>query len=163
MDWETITNNGTDKGLISEIYEWLIQLNSNKKRQPNQKMSRRLKQTFFKRRHTDDQQAHEKMLNITNYQRNANQSYTEVSFHTSLWRVHAQSCLTLFDPLDCSPPGLLCPWDSPGKNTGMGCHFLRPSLFQVIHENFHSLSSQLSVRFSTVKMQFFCLYLINDL
>ena len=43
MDWETITNNGTDKGLISEIYEWLIQLNSNKKRQPNQKMSRRLK------------------------------------------------------------------------------------------------------------------------
>ena len=22
------------------------------------------------------------------------------------------------------PPRLLCPWDSPGKNTGMGCHFL---------------------------------------
>ena len=20
--------------------------------------------------------------------------------------------------------GLLCPWDSPGKNTGVGCHFL---------------------------------------
>ena len=82
MDWETITNNGTDKGLISEIYEWLIQLNSNKKRQPNQKMSRRLKQTFFKRRHTDDQQAHEKMLNITNYQRNANQNYNGLSPHT---------------------------------------------------------------------------------
>ena len=35
-----------------------------------------------------------------------------------------QSCLTLYDPVDCSPPGsslqprrLLCPWDSPGKNT----------------------------------------------
>ena len=37
MDWETIANNGTNKGLISEIYEWLIQLNSNKKRQPNKK------------------------------------------------------------------------------------------------------------------------------
>ena len=34
-----------------------------------------------------------------------------------------QSCLTLCDPIDSSPPGW-CPWDSPGKNTGVGCHFL---------------------------------------
>ena len=34
-----------------------------------------------------------------------------------------QSCPTLCDPLDSSPPGS-CPWDSPGKNTGVGCHFL---------------------------------------
>ena len=34
-----------------------------------------------------------------------------------------QSCLTLCDPIDGSPPGS-CPWDSPGKNTGVGCHFL---------------------------------------
>ena len=34
-----------------------------------------------------------------------------------------QSCLTLCDPIDASPPGSL-PWDSPGKNTGVGCHFL---------------------------------------
>jgi len=33
-----------------------------------------------------------------------------------------QSCPTLCDPRDSSPPG--CPWDSPGKNTGVGCHFL---------------------------------------
>ena len=26
-------------------------------------------------------------------------------------------------PIDGSPPGS-CPWDSPGKNTGVGCHFL---------------------------------------
>ena len=32
-----------------------------------------------------------------------------------------RSCLTLCDPMDCSPPGLLCPWDSPGKNPGVGC------------------------------------------
>ena len=37
MDWETIANNGTNKGLISKIYKWLIQLNSSKKRQPNKK------------------------------------------------------------------------------------------------------------------------------
>ena len=24
----------------------------------------------------------------------------------------------------CDPTGLLCPWDFPGKNTGVGCHFL---------------------------------------
>ena len=33
----------------------------------------------------------------------------------------AQSCLTPCDSLDCSPPGSLCPWDSPGKNIEMGC------------------------------------------
>ena len=33
------------------------------------------------------------------------------------------SCPTLCDPIDGSPPGSR-PWDSPGKNTGVGCHFL---------------------------------------
>ena len=46
-------------------------------------MGRIPKQTFLQRRHTDGQQTHEKMLNITNYQRNANQNYNEVSPHTS--------------------------------------------------------------------------------
>ena len=35
-----------------------------------------------------------------------------------------QSCPTLCDPRDSSPPGSSRPWDSPGKNTGVGCHFL---------------------------------------
>jgi len=45
------------------------------------------------------------------------------------WRTAAtaakslQSCLTLCDPRDGSPPGPR-PWDSPGKNTGVGCYFL---------------------------------------
>ena len=34
-----------------------------------------------------------------------------------------QSCPTLCDPIDGSPLGPR-PWDSPGKNTGVGCHFL---------------------------------------
>ena len=35
-----------------------------------------------------------------------------------------QSCPTLCDPIDSSPPRLPHLWDSPGKNTGVGCHFL---------------------------------------
>ena len=46
-------------------------------------MGERSKQTFLQRRHTDGQQAYEKMLNITNNQRNANQNYNEVI--TSRW------------------------------------------------------------------------------
>ena len=34
-----------------------------------------------------------------------------------------QSCPTLCDPIDGGPPGSR-PWDSPGKSTGVGCHFL---------------------------------------
>ena len=35
-----------------------------------------------------------------------------------------QSCPTLCDPIDSSPLGSCRLWDSPGKNTGVGCHFL---------------------------------------
>ena len=35
-----------------------------------------------------------------------------------------QSCPTLCDPIDGKPTRLPCPWDSPGKNTGVDCHFL---------------------------------------
>ena len=35
-----------------------------------------------------------------------------------------QSCLTLCEPRDGTPPGSPHPWDSLGKNTGVGCHFL---------------------------------------
>ena len=45
-------------------------------------MGQRTKQTFLQRKHTDSQQTDEKMLNITYYQRNANQNHNEVSSHT---------------------------------------------------------------------------------
>ena len=35
-----------------------------------------------------------------------------------------QSCPTLCDLIDGSALDLPCPWDCPGKNTGVGCHFL---------------------------------------
>ena len=41
----------------------------------------------------------------------------------------AQSCLTLWDPMDCSLPGLSVHGDSPGKNTGMDCHTLFQGIF----------------------------------
>ena len=36
----------------------------------------------------------------------------------------AQSCLTVCDLVDCSPPGTSVHGDSSGKNTGVGCHTL---------------------------------------
>ena len=36
-----------------------------------------------------------------------------------------QSCLTV-QPYGQQPTRLLCPWDSLGKNAGVGCHFLLP-------------------------------------
>ena len=41
-------------------------------------MGRRSKQTVLQRKHKDGQKTHEKMFNITNYQRNANQKHYEV-------------------------------------------------------------------------------------
>ena len=61
----------------------------------------------------------------------------------------AQLCLTLYDPMDCSPTRVLCPWDSLGKNTGVGCHFLlqgisptqgsSPYLLHLLHWQVNSL------------------------
>ena len=34
------------------------------------------------------------------------------------------SCLILLRPHGLSPTRLLCPWDFPDRNTGVGCHFL---------------------------------------
>ena len=53
---------------------------SKKNKQPDQKMAEDLNRPkFLQRRHTDGQKAHENMLNITNYWRNANQIYLELS------------------------------------------------------------------------------------
>ena len=54
-----------------------------------------------------------------------------------------QSCLTLCDSMDCSPPGSSVHGDFSGKNTGVGCHALlqeilptqglNPHLLQLLH------------------------------
>ena len=45
--------------------------------------------------------------------------------------VVAKSCLTLLQPHGLKPTRLLCPGDFPGKNTGVGCHFLLQRVFPV--------------------------------
>ena len=58
-DWEKVfVNDMTNKSLISKIQKQLIQLSNKKAKQLNQKMGRKSKQTFFQRRHTDDQHVH---------------------------------------------------------------------------------------------------------
>ena len=41
----------------------------------------------------------------------------------------SQSCPTLCDPIDHRPTRLLCPWNTPGKNAGVGCHALLQGIF----------------------------------
>ena len=41
----------------------------------------------------------------------------------------AQLCPTLCDPMNCSPPGSFVHGDSPGKNTGVGCHVFLQGIF----------------------------------
>ena len=68
-EWEkVITNEATDKELNSKIYKQHLQLNSRKINDPIKIWAK--------------EQTHEKMLNITHYQRNANQNYNETSPHT---------------------------------------------------------------------------------
>ena len=50
-----------------------------------------------------------------------------------------QSCLTLCDPMDCSPPSSSVHGDSPGKNTGVGCHALLQGIFPIQGSNPHLL------------------------
>ena len=44
-------------------------------------------------------------------------------------RLVTQSSPTLCDPMDCSLPGSSVHGDSPGKNTGVGCHTLLQGIF----------------------------------
>ena len=57
-----------------------------------------------------------------------------------------QSCPTLCDPMDCSPPGSSVHGDSPGKNTGVDCHALLQENFPTQESNrglLHSLPAEL--------------------
>ena len=47
----------------------------------------------------------------------------------------AQSCPTLWDPMDCSPPGSSVHGDSPGKNTGVGHHAPLQGIFSTQGSN----------------------------
>ena len=69
------------------MYEELIELNIYKKKKKNnnpiKNMGGSSEQIFLQRKHTDGQQANEKMLNIANYERNENQ----MGYHLTLIRM----------------------------------------------------------------------------
>ena len=50
--------------------------------------------------------------------------------HTAGFLV-SQSCLTLLDPMDCSPPGSSVLGNSTGKNTRVCCHALLQGIFPI--------------------------------
>ena len=62
-----------------------------------------------------------------------------------------QSCQILCDPMDCSLPARpLCPWNSPGKNTGMGSHSLLQGIFPIWGSNPNLWVSRIAGRFFTI-------------
>ena len=40
-----------------------------------------------------------------------------------------KSCLTFYNPTDCSPPGSSIPWGFQGKNTGVGFQLFLQGIF----------------------------------
>ena len=59
----------------------------------------------------------------------------------------AQSCPTLCNTMNCSPPGSFVQWNSPGKNSSVGCHFLLQGIFSTQDK---TIGSCVVGRFSTI-------------
>ena len=83
-------------------------------------------------------------LNLCLYSCFANQLiYTVFSGFHLVVIVQSLSHVRLLRPHGLEPTRLLYPWDSPGRNTGAGCHFLlqRFHLYALIYDICSSLSS----------------------
>ena len=63
------------------------------------------------------------------------QQTTQFKFCGLVSGLAVKSCQTLCDLMDYSLPASLCPWDSPGKNIGVGCHFLLQGIFPTQESN----------------------------
>ena len=62
----------------------------------------------------------------------------------------AQLCLTFCSPVDCSPPGSSVHGIPPGKNVGVGCHFLLQGVF--LTQELNATSPALAGRFFTTSV-----------
>ena len=65
------------------------------------------------------------------------QKFALASLFIAVLCLEAQSCLTLWDPRDFSLPVSSVHGDSPGKNTGVGCHALLQGSFSTQGSNLH--------------------------
>ena len=73
-------------------------------------------------------------------------SLSQKSFNLPPMRVCVHACVRAFSvvsdslrPHGMQPARLLCPWDFPGNNTGVGCHFLLPGIFLTQRSNLNFL------------------------
>ena len=87
--------------------------------------------------------------------------YTHTSIHYIfiyiLCCLVAKSCLTLCKPMDCSP-SFLCPWDFPGKNSGVACHFLLQGIFSIQGSNACLLGRWVLSHWATRGHKYLCIY-----
>jgi hypothetical protein len=67
--------------LKTRIYRKLKKLNSPKINEPIKEWATELKQNFLKRRNSNGQKTHEKMLTISGHKGNANQNHTKIPPH----------------------------------------------------------------------------------
>ena len=65
----------------------------------------------------------------------------------------AQLCLTLWDPMHYRPPGSFVYGDSPGRNTGVGCHALLQAIFPTQGSHCRQILHHLSHQGSPRKME----------
>ena len=79
-------------------------------------MGRGTEKTFSQRRHANEQQVYEKMLNITNHEGNVNQNHSEISPHTCQNGHHQK------DKIYQVLKGKREPWCTVGRNINWCSH-----------------------------------------
>ena len=82
--------------------------------------------------------------------------YSSAYFTCCMLCLVAQLCPALCDPMDCSPPASFVYGDSPGKNTGVGCHAWR-----VVHSRGSSQPSDRS-QVSCIAGGFFTIWAMRE-
>ena len=83
------------------------------------------------------------MPHIISHQGRVIQNHNETPLHNLCDIVYALcTCSVMSDsmpPHGLQPTRLLCPWHSPGKNTGVGCHAPLQGIFPIQGLNLHLL------------------------